>query len=76
MAGGWIGVGAGVGVVNMINMDASMGAAICNFYTCIHVHAYMYVHVCMCVGHSMLPDVPHPSTPPQEPQGAQNIKIQ
>ena len=32
-------------VVNMINMDASMGLAICNFYTCIHVHA----NVCMCV---------------------------
>ena len=30
-------------MLNMLNMDASMLAAICNFYTCIHVHA------CMCV---------------------------
>ena len=29
-------------MLNMINMDASMSAAICNFYTCIHVH------VCVC----------------------------
>ena len=30
-------------MLNMINMDASMLVAICNFYTCIHVH------VCMCM---------------------------
>ena len=29
-------------MINMINMDASMSVAICNFYTCIQVHA------CMC----------------------------
>ena len=30
-------------MLNMLNMDASMLAAICNFYTCINVH------VCACV---------------------------
>ena len=34
-------------MLNMINMDASMLVAICNFYTCIHVHAC--VHACACV---------------------------
>ena len=40
----------------MLNMDASMSVAICNFYTCIHVcvHVYMRGHVCACVG-----DTPH-----------------
>ena len=38
-------------VVNMINMDASMLAAICNFYTCIHVCGCM----CMCVGTPSMP---------------------
>ena len=28
-------------MINMINMDASMSVAICNFYTCIQVHASM-----------------------------------
>ena len=33
----------------MLNMDASMSAAICNFYTCIHVHmcVCMRAHVCV-----------------------------
>ena len=31
-------------MLNMLNMDASMLAAICNFYTCIHVCAYMFMH--------------------------------
>ena len=30
-------------MLNMINMDASMSVAICNFYTCIHVHACVSV---------------------------------
>ena len=30
-------------MLNMLNMDASMSAAICNFYTCINVC------VCMCM---------------------------
>ena len=46
-------------MLNMINMDASMLAAICNFYTCIHVHAC----VCMCVG---TPHMPPPA--PRHPQ--------
>ena len=56
-------------VVNMINMDASMGAAVCNFYTCIHicvrVHscACMHMDVHMCGDIPMLPDIP-PSTCP------------
>ena len=39
-------------VVNMINMDASMSAAICNFYTCINVRVCMcmHAHACACVG--------------------------
>ena len=32
-------------MLNMINMDASMLTAICNFYTCVCV----YVHVCACM---------------------------
>ena len=31
-------------MLNMINMDASMLVAICNFYTCIHVCACMCMH--------------------------------
>ena len=40
----------------MLNMDASMSAAICNFYTC----AYVRVHVCacMCVCGGTLPHAP------------------
>ena len=54
-------------VVNMINMDASMSAAICNFYTCINVHVCMCMHAraCACVwGHlPMPPDAPPPTCP-------------
>ena len=50
----------------MLNMDASMSAAICNFYTCIHVCMCMCVcaHACACVGEQppMPPDAP--DTPP------------
>ena len=35
-------------VVNMLNMDASMLAAICNFYTCINVHVCMCMCACAC----------------------------
>ena len=60
-------------MLNMINMDASMLVAICNFYTCTHVCAYM----CTCVGTPpMSPDTPHPSAASPEPQGAQITKIQ
>ena len=47
-------------MLNMINMDASMLVAICNFYTCIHV----CVCVCMCM-HVGIPHAPRcPQTPP------------
>ena len=35
-------------MLNMLNMDASMPAAICNFYTCIHVHVCMHVWTPPC----------------------------
>ena len=67
-------------MLNMLNMDASMSAAICNFYTCINVHVCMCVHVraCACMwGHPLCPQMsPHPPAPSPEPQGAQNTKIQ
>ena len=53
-------------MLNMLNMDASMSAAICNFYTCINVHVCMCMHVhacacmCVCVGTPPMP----PDTPP------------
>ena len=66
-------------MINMLNMDAPMSAAFCNFYTCIHVCVCMCVHACGCAcrwGHppcpQMQPDTPHPSDPSPEPQGAQN----
>ena len=49
----------------MLNMDASMSAAICNFYTCIHVCMCMcmHAHACACVGgHPPCPQMP--LTPP------------
>ena len=42
----------------MLNMDASMSAAICNFYTCIHVCMCMCMRACACVG----------GTPPHAPR--------
>ena len=51
----------------MLNMDASMSAAICNFYTCIHVCMCMCVHVCafVCVGgHPPCPQMPLTPPPP------------
>ena len=54
-------------MLNMLNMDASMSAAICNFYTCINVCVCMCVHAraCVCVwGHpTMPPDAPPPTCP-------------
>ena len=49
----------------MLNMDASMSATICNFYTCIHVCMCVCVHVCACAcvwGHPPCPEMP--LTPP------------
>ena len=44
---------------NMINMDASMRVAICNFNICACVH----VHVHMCVDIPMPPDAPQSFVP-------------
>ena len=57
-------------MLNMPNMDASMLAAICNFYTCINVHVHVWGDT------PMSPDAPHPPAPSPEPQEAQNTKIQ
>ena len=55
-------------MLNMLNMDASMSAAICNFYTCINVRVCMCVHVracvCVCVGTPPMPPDSPPSTCP------------
>ena len=48
-------------MLNMINMDASMSAAICNFYTCIHVCVCMCMHVHACG------DTPHAPDSPRHP---------
>ena len=52
-------------MLNMLIMDASMLAAICNFYTCIHVRVCvcMHAHACACVG-GHLPCPQMPLTPP------------
>ena len=54
-------------MLNMLNMDASMSAAICNFFTCINVRVCMCVHAraCACVwGQTpMPPDAPPPTCP-------------
>ena len=54
-------------MLNMLNMDASMSAAICNFYTCINVRVCvcLHVHMCVCVwGYPpMPPDAPPPTCP-------------
>ena len=53
-------------MLNMINMDASVSVAICNFYKCINVCVCMcmHVHTCVCVwGHPHAPRCP-PSTCP------------
>ena len=61
-------------MLNMINMAASMVAAICNFLTCLSsrfVRVRVCTCVCMCLGTPpMPPDAPNPSAPSPEPQGA------
>ena len=55
-------------MLNMLNMDAPTLAAICNFYTCIHVCAFvcMHAHVCAHVWrHPHAPDTPTHLPPPQ-----------
>ena len=56
----------------MINMAASMGAAICNFYTCIFLH-YTHAYMCMCMHVGAPQTYPHPPLHLQEP-GGQIIK--
>ena len=60
----------------MLNMDASMSAAICNFCTCIHVCMCVCVHACACVwGHPHAPRCPwHPSTHLPPPQSRREPK--
>ena len=54
-------------MLNMLNMDASMSAAICNFYTCINVHVCMCVCPCACVwGHPPCPQMPPTHLPPPQ----------
>ena len=52
-------------MLNMLNMDASMLVAICNFYTCINVHVCvcMHAHACTCGGDTPMPPIHLP--PPQ-----------
>ena len=69
---------AGICMLNMLimlNMDASMSAAICNFYTCIHV--CMCVCVCVHVGGDTVhaPRCPwHPPTNLPPPQSRREPK--
>ena len=57
-------------MLNMLNMDASMSAAICNFYRCINVR--VCVRACACVwGHPpMPPDAPPLTCPLPRPAGS------
>ena len=50
-------------MLNMLNMDASMSAAICNFYTCINVSVCMCMHVCVCGDTPHAPRCPPPTCP-------------
>ena len=51
-------------MLNMLNMDASMSVAICNFYTCTPVSACAYMCVCACMwGHPHAPRHPPPTCP-------------
>ena len=60
-------------MLNMINMAASMVAAICNFLTCLSsrfVRVRVCTCVCMCLGTPPHAMPPNPSAPSPEPQGA------
>ena len=53
-------------MLNMLNMDASMSAAICNFYTCINVRVCMCVCVCVCGDTPHAPRCPPTHLPPPQ----------
>ena len=55
-------------IVSMLNMDASMSAAICNFYTCINVCVCMHVHL-------GTPQMPPHLPPPQSCRGPKTPKF-
>ena len=54
-------------MLNMLNMDASMLAAICNsIHVCVCV--CVHVHACACVwGHPPCPQIPPDTPPPTRP---------
>ena len=59
-------------MLNMINMAASMVAAICNFLTCLSSR-FMRVHACTCLGTPpMPPDAPQPICPLPKAAGSPN----
>ena len=52
-------------MLNMLNMDASMSAAICNFYTCINVRVCVCACACVRMHVHVCGDTPHaPRCPP------------
>ena len=53
-------------MLNMLNMDASMSAAICNFYTCINVCVCMRMHVRVCGDTPPCPQMPSTHLPPPQ----------
>ena len=59
----------------MLNMDASMSAAICNFYTCVYVRVRACACVCVCGGTPPCPQMPlTPPTPLPPPQSHREPK--
>ena len=56
-------------MLNMLNMDASMSAAICNFYTCINVCVCVCMCACACAhvwGYPPCPQMPPIHLPPPQ----------
>ena len=62
-------------MLNMLNMDASMVTAICNFYTCINVCVCVCACTCMCVCVGTPPHAPRcPPTHLPPPQSCREPK--